>query len=345
MRIALALALAGVTAVAATASAGSAASGVPQGFRPETAAAVGSHVLWVLGEYPCGASWCLALVRSTDSGTHFERVAPPPFPSQGTVPSLAFANTRDGFAYVRGGRRLFSTHDGGATWHPTGPIGQIAGFAVGSGEAYVVAGRLFARSPVDQDVWRPLKRLRSREHLSLAARGSDVWLLGAPRHHPDLDTIMRSTDRGRRLASRTGPCLFDLGGGLVPTSGGVVWAVCPTGMMAWLAVSTNGGNSFRISSFHDPGALTGPSLTNGGQIAAASAKVAVLTRGGGGAFLRTTDTGRHWSTVPRTGRITSVFSLGFATKQVGVAIVQIGSHQDLWRTTDGGATWHSMPIR
>ena len=57
MRIALALALTGVVAVATTASAGVAASrGVPQGFRPETAAAVGAHHLWVLGQSGCAGN-------------------------------------------------------------------------------------------------------------------------------------------------------------------------------------------------------------------------------------------------------------------------------------------------
>ena len=87
MRIALALALTGIVAVAATASAGGAASrGVPKGFRPETAAAVGARDLWVLGEYRCGGNWCLALVSSTDGGKQFSRADLPPLPSQGTDP-------------------------------------------------------------------------------------------------------------------------------------------------------------------------------------------------------------------------------------------------------------------
>jgi photosystem II stability/assembly factor-like uncharacterized protein len=116
-------------------------------------------------------------------------------------------------------------------------------------------------------------------------------------------------------------------------------------MMAWLALSTDGGRSFpAIRSFHDPRGLRQPSLTNGGRIAAPSARVAVLARGAGGAFLRSTDEGRHWSVVPRTGGIRDVFSLAFATRRVGSAVVQLRNRTELWRTTDAGATWHSVPV-
>ena len=54
MRIALPLVLAGAVAVAAaTAHAEGAGRGIPTGFRPETAAAVGTRNYWVIGEYKC----------------------------------------------------------------------------------------------------------------------------------------------------------------------------------------------------------------------------------------------------------------------------------------------------
>jgi photosystem II stability/assembly factor-like uncharacterized protein len=117
-------------------------------------------------------------------------------------------------------------------------------------------------------------------------------------------------------------------------------------MKAELALSTNGGRSFpAIRSVHDPGGLRQPALVNSAQIAAASASVAVLTRGAGGAFLRTTDAGRHWSAVPRTARIKGVLWLAFTTRRVGAAVVQLRNRTVLWRTTDAGATWHSLSIR
>lgn len=337
MRFALAVALAGAVAVVATAAYGRGTAGVPSGFQPETAAAVGTRDLWVLGEG--------TLLRSTDGGRHFGRVGLPPLPSQGTVPTVEFANARDGFAYVEDESPLYVTHDGGKTWHRAGPARNVAAFASGGGYAYLAAGDVLERSPVDRSAWRKLTAFVWRLRASLATRGSDVWLLGPPRHRPDFDTVALSSDRGRTFTSRQGPCLNELGGSLVPTAGAVVWAVCPSGTMAGLSLSTNGGRSFGIRSFHDPGGVRQPALTNGAQIAAASPSIAVLSRGAGGAFLRTTDAGRHWRAVPRTARIRQVFWLAFTNRRVGAAVVQLRNRTVLWHTTDGGITWHFVPVR
>jgi photosystem II stability/assembly factor-like uncharacterized protein len=348
MRFALALALAGAVAVVATAAYGrGAAHGVPHGFRPEAGAAVGERDLWVLGEYRCGSTSCDALVRSTDAGRRFTRVGWPSFPAQGSAPKLQFANARDGFAYVEGGTPLYVTHDGGHTWRREGPNRHVAAFASAGGYAYLLAGRhRIERSPVGRTSWRRLPLIVSHRPFSLAARGSNVWFLGPPRRRPDFDTVAVSSDGGRTFATRKGPCLAELGGALVAAGGGVVWAVCPTGNMGELLLSTDGGRSFpAVRSVHDPGGLREPSLVNSAELAAASPRVAVLSRGANGALLRTTDTGRHWRTVPGTGGIEQVFWLGFTTRRVGTAVVQTRSGAELWRTTDGGATWHSVALR
>ena len=335
-------------AAAATAASGhGAAHGIPAGFDPESAAAVGTRNVWVVGDYRCGGSWCLAFVRSTDAGRHFRRVVVPPFSSQGIAPTIRFANARDGFAYVEDGTPLYATHDGGEAWRREGPNRHVTAFAVAGGYAYLLAGRhRVERTRVGRNSWRKLTLTVSHRPFSLAARGSNVWFLGPPRHRPDSDTIALSADHGRTFTRRKGPCLSDLGGTLVPTAGHVVWAVCPTGNMGELLLSKNGGRSFpTIRSAHDPGGRRQPGLVNSAQIAAASARVAVLSRGAEGALLRTTDAGRRWSVVRRTASIRGVFWLGFSTRRVGDAIVQTRSGAQLWRTTDAGVTWHSVPIR
>jgi hypothetical protein len=348
MRFALALALAGAVAAAATAAHGGAARGVPHGFRPETAAGVGTRDFWVLGDYRCGSTWCLALVRSTDGGKHFARIAVPPFPSQGNVPKLEFANARVGYALDGG--RLYATQDGGTSWRRWGPTG-VMDVAVGGGDVYVLVRRShFERSPISKSSWHAVTLpVRFRFLVSLAARGRRVWLLGSTRHIRAGDVTLRSADHGTTFAKSHGPCVPGLAGSLLPAGRGVVWAVCPTGMMAALSLSTNEGRAFpRFRSFHDRGGVRLPALTNGAEIFPSSARAAVLYRGVQGPLLRTTDMGRRWARVPRTAGIGQLFWLGFATSRVGAAIFTVRSHPQqtsFRRTTDGGATWHPVPIR
>jgi photosystem II stability/assembly factor-like uncharacterized protein len=348
MRFALALGLAAAIAAVVAASARSTSHAVPRGFRPETAAAVGTRDYWVLGEYRCGSSWCNALVRSMDAGGHFARVDLPPLPSQGNVPSLAFASARVGYLVGRGGR-LYVTHDGGSSWLLSAPAG-VRNVAVGGGDVYVIAGRnRYERSPIARRSWHAVSLpVRFRFLVSLAARGRSVWLLGSTRHIRAGDVDLRSADHGATFTRSHAPCIPELAGKLVPAGDGVVWAVCPTGMMAGLSVSTNGGRTFpAVRSFHDPGGVRLPALTNGAGIFPSSTRAAVLYRGASGPLFRTTDLGRRWTLVRRTGRFEQLYWLNFATSRVGAGLFATRSHANrasFWRTTDGGTTWHSVPI-
>jgi photosystem II stability/assembly factor-like uncharacterized protein len=299
----------------------------------------------VLGDYRCGAGWCNALVRSTDAGKHFVGVGLPSFPTQGATASVSFANARDGFAYVLYGTGpLYVTHDGGKSWQ-AGPKGGVLGFGTGGGWAYVATRRHgIERSPVSHGAWRQALRLATQHLTGIAARGARVWLVGPPRRQPDYDSIWISTNHGRTFTTKPGPCFFDLGGKLESAGRGVVWAVCPTGMMAGLWRSSDDGASFSSFSAERRPLL----LPNAAEIAASTPRDAVLSREDG-SLLRTTDAGRHWNPVPNTADVTEVFWLHFTTARLGAAVVQTRHESavraELWRTTDGGATWLAVPIR
>jgi photosystem II stability/assembly factor-like uncharacterized protein len=120
-------------------------------------------------------------------------------------------------------------------------------------------------------------------------------------------------------------------------------------MMAALSVSTDEGRTFpKRASFHDPGGVHLPALTNGAAILPSSSHAAFLYRGASGPLFRTVDLGRHWTVVRGTAPFQRLFWLDFATTRVGAAVFTTRSHPNqasFWRTTDRGATWHSVPIR
>lgn len=354
------VALAGCGSAHAARRTSSGQADVPGGFAAETAAAVGTRDLWVLGDYKCGAgAYCLALIRSHDGGEHFARVAAPPLASQGTVSIVVFADGRDGYAYTSTASPLYVTHDGGVTWHRE-LTGSAIAIAVGDRTVYAVMGRCsrargcvnfrLARSSVSRSDWRSLTLpAGSGVPFSLAARGDDLWLLGRTNSAThQFDRLARSTNGGRSFTVRSGPCFADLGGRLAPAANGTVWAVCPSGMMAGLWLSRDGGRSFpSVRSFHDPGSRHQPLLTNAAAIAPISSRAAVLYGGVQGPLWRTSDAGLHWSRLAETARFGQVQWLAFATHHVGAAVVQIrgvGTRSELWRTTNGGTTWRNVPL-
>ncbi len=85
--------------------------------------------------------------------------------------------------------------------------------------------------------------------VSLAARGSKVWLLGPPRRRPDCrhDRSARPT-AAERSRLKAGPCIPETWRQTRPRPhAGPCGLFVQSGMMAWLSLSTNGGRSSRAS--------------------------------------------------------------------------------------------------
>jgi photosystem II stability/assembly factor-like uncharacterized protein len=311
---------------------GSAARRLPQHFRAEAAAAFGSSDVWILERGD-------TLVRSTDGGAHFVEVSFPRLRAEGGVPTLVFANASDGFAFLQDGDSpLYVTHDGGSTWSAS--LSRVTDVAVGGGRVFAIASNEIERSPVGREAWTALRGAQVKR-ASVAVEGARVWLLGPPRRKPDADTIQFSSDSGRTFTSYRGPCYFDLPGRLVPSGGSDVWAVCPSGMMASLLRSTDDGRTFPLQgSFHDPGGLQRPLLTNGAQIYPLSRTAAVVYPGVGAPLYRTADGGTRWQRAGESWTPQHApFWLGFPTSNVGYAL----NATKLWRTTDAGLSWHVVP--
>lgn len=322
-------------------------------FSPMSFTAVSEDEFWLLGTYPCSSRGrCFTILHTSDGGKSFSRLDAPQLPLSGIVPNLRFADSRDGYAYVQGaGGVLYSTHNGGVSWERLS-IGTVLSFATGGGNVYLVTGHCttqgcstyrFQRSPVSIDQWTTAEPPidLGASIVNLSAHGSNVWLLGTVGSEGRMqhDTLARSADGGRTWSTGPGPCFPDLGGNLEPTSSDVVWAICPTGMMAGAWRSTDGGVTFNP--------LKTRGLVNSADLAPASDTVAVLAANGAAApLLRTTDGGASWSVVRGTRKAAFWPFVGFTDTSVGAAIVALPDAKTnlLWRTSDGGKTWFDVPF-
>ena len=350
------------TTTAPTTTAPSPARAVPSGFVPLSFTAISESDYWVLGSVPCAGGRCTAIARTTDGGASFSSIRAPELQNvgpPGSEANLRFADHDDGWAFVTGaGGAFYGTHDGGASWERLGQRALIA-FATGGGYVYAVTASCtpdrcsalrFERSPVSGDAWTSSAMPFTPDGpvLDLSAHGTNVWLLGtrAGQVATRYDVLARSADAGQTFAVGNGPCFPGLGGTLAPSSAKVLWAVCPTGMMAGAARSTDGGLTFAPLHLEK-------SIPNSTRLAPASDDAAMLIIDAGGATpLLTTDAGARW-TVPRTPTgATSWAWAGFTDAETGAALVQTRYDaaarielQQLWRTTDGGSSWNIVRFR
>jgi photosystem II stability/assembly factor-like uncharacterized protein len=335
---------------------------VPVGFVPLSFTAISRSDYWVLGSVPCARGRCTAVVRTTDGGARFSSIRAPELQNVGTPgrsePTLRFADHDDGWAFVTGaGGAFYATHDGGTSWQRVGQRSLIA-FATGGGYVYAVTAACtpdhcsalrFVRSPVSHEAWTTSTTpfALASTVLDLSAHGTSVWLLGthAGQVPSRYDVLAHSNDTGQSFTVGDGPCSPDLGGTLAPSSANVLWAVCPTGMMAGAARSTDGGLTF--APLHVQG------LVNSASLVPASDRAAMLIgNGAGGRPLLTTDAGARWATPKTPTQAPLWIWAGFTDAETGAAIVQprygaVGGFemQQLWRTTDGGSSWSNVRFR
>ena len=273
----------------------------------------------------------------------------------GALGSLRFADRLDGFAFgIWNGSDVgfYVTHDGASSWRAK-KFGAVLAFATSGGMAYVVAAQCGStacssyrlwRSPVASDTWtsEAVPVVPSAPNIDLVAHGAALWVMAPTQSSSNRVSLARSTDHGQNFRIGLGPCQADLGGSLEPSSYAVVWAVCPTGMLADVHRSVDGGVTFRIVRAGD--------MTNGAQIAPASDTTAVLAPNvGKSGLLLTTDGGATWS--PTAAPSDGFWNwIGFTDATTGAGL-QVASDPGtnrsmsvLWRTLDGGLHWRKVPL-
>ncbi len=338
---------------------------VPRGFNPVSFTAISADQFWLLGDAPCSTAVCTSIVRTSDGGKHFVGIPAPRVPltnsndETGSIDTLRFASPLVGYAFNSQSFRsagtpsgpIWETTDGGAHWQRLAVQGVLA-FATGGGYLYLVAGS--CRSGVCHDPALRRAALGTTDWSStplpvggvdaivlLAVHGTSVWLSVSPTSgvHPN-QVLLTSTDGGASFTTGKSPCTNGLGGDLEAASTSVLWAVCPTGMLAGALRSTDGGATWATLNF-------GRELSNGARIAPADASTAVISTGDQTQLLRTTDRGGTFTQVyrPRAGWWNFI---GFTDAQTGSGIRIVAGQArsslgtplaDLMRSSDGGASW------
>jgi photosystem II stability/assembly factor-like uncharacterized protein len=327
-------------------------------FDPISVTAISTNSYWVLGSTACAAVRCAVLAHTTDGGATFTRVGRTtdgsPMPaidtnveSGATVRDVRFGDTKNGWLY---GGALYSTHDGGTTWAPdtslpndvvdiaaaSGEVWAIALGVVGSAESYGLYHATYGASGTGQ--WTAVKlpiELGSTQPSIVDQDGTVTVMASGLQRSGNHGHVLVATPGGA-FADYAGPCSQDLGGYLSNSVAGI-WAVCPTGHMAGVAVSIDRGLTWNNVSNLPPPSFPDPGRGGIGAVDDAHAFVYDLATSSlvgvtvGGSPVRVT--------VGPTAVAGTAF-IGFTTINVGFAVVyDQNSGSELWRTTDGGQTW------
>jgi photosystem II stability/assembly factor-like uncharacterized protein len=349
-----------LAALTAPASPAVAESAVPAGFQPASTSWTGPDTGYVLGYAPCAASWCPALLGTADGGRHWRRLGAPPVPLPDNHNHVALTFAGERVAYVSDGVHVSATRDGGATWHAVGLAGVRGPVFVS--KIIETGGRVFAvlttygegrgstrlySAAAGAPVLAPVPGFAATGGITygdLAVGGGLQVALGA-----DYGTERYWTSRdGVRFTPAAPPCP----GGTVASLAGVrerqVVALCssspgsphPGSTERSLRHAPRLGGTF---SGTDAAPFTG--ITQGFG-AASPMSATVAAEGGGAGFLHSTaDGGRTWTTTVLPDRGLSLTDLDFPGRGTGVVVdgqPDAAGGSAVYRTTDGGRSWHEL---
>jgi hypothetical protein len=278
------------------------------------------------------------------------------------INTLRFADGLDGYAFATGpGGAFWDTHDGGEQWQQPGFMTgrELLGFGTGAGYAFALVGACndgacsgvtLERSPVSSESWTALAVPIPDGTDQLAAmtvHGADLWFSVTTSASQANQLLVAGTGAGAHFSTYASPCSSGLGGSIQATSATVLWAVCPSGMMAEAFRSADGGVQWK--------SLAVGELENSALLAPVSDTSALIEPASQGQLLRTDDGGATWHSLASPAPAGDWWSwIGFTDASTGTGLVQStepanwpwphGPYpQQLWRSSDGGNTW-SGPV-
>ena len=326
---------------------------MPGRFAPLDLAAPSNRDVWIIGIGACATGSCTAIVHSTDGGVHFTAVTAPPAHA-GALDSIVFANERVGYVYdghaFGGAAPLWQTSDGGAHWQRA-PFDDLLALGLGDGKALAVTAT--CKNGRCRDV-----RLRTETYgtiawsdatiatgpvdpiVALTAHDASLWISLSETSGVHPNQMLLHSANGTTFTTEQSPCVTGLGGELAASSAQVLWAVCPTGMLATAYRSIDAGATWTTLD-------VGREIANSSRLAPMSETKAVLATGDQAQLLRTTDGGSTFDVVqPVTAGYWN--HIVFADETHGYTLRTVGSGQaapKLYASGDGGASWHVAPIR
>jgi SecDF, P1 head subdomain/Photosynthesis system II assembly factor YCF48 len=346
-------------------SATPAPSAVAGTVQPTSVSFIDSQTGWVLGTVACGAAACATVAETIDGGATWQRVSSPAvslddLAGHGSAGRILFANARDGWVF--GGAGIWATHDGGTSWHQVSLPGWstdarvadvgLAGDRVmalvltGSTGAGTAGAAHLLYAPLATDAWIAWPGpFGTAKDAAIAGAGSEAWLWiegvspgisGPP--------LWVSADGGMSWDRRSAPCES----GLIAVGHLTGLVVCGGGASAGsqekvVYLSTDDARSYRR--LPNP-----PAAGDLWSAAAPDHNNLFLGALSGAAFIyRTTDQGATWTT-PWTGNAGYVTDLAFATPDFGAFAlvsdpgVPNAPPDELCVSTDGGASWHVVPV-
>ncbi len=302
------------------------------GFQPASVSFVSAADGFVLGSTPCAASsGCAILAKTADAGHSWSVGGVVPAALTGSAPTVSkvrFADAEDGWAF---GPLLWSTHDGGKTWHSIAEAGAVDDVEAAAGKVYALVEACEAescsgsakllRSSVTTDGFAAVPGVALGSTGSITLHGTSAWILTNNAGHAIYDV----SANGVSWREVVDPCAGQPDGltlgGVAPVTTSSVYLLCDGDPGAGseakaVLLSTDGG-------VHGTATLT--ELPHGGlagQITAASTSdVAVTARSGASWVYQSVDGGRVWKQplFQGDGGI-GYYDVGFTTSTQGVVI-------------------------
>ncbi|MFC4085511.1 sialidase family protein [Amycolatopsis samaneae] len=335
---------------------------VPEGFAPASASWADADDGYVLGYAPCaGSRWCPVLLGTTDGGTRWQRLGAPSLSLPDNHNHVQLSYFGAGRAYVSDGNRLEATRDGGRTWSAVtladtgnafylGRIAETHGrtFALLSTYGETGSTRLYS-GVAGTPLLAPVPGFVATGGLTygdLAVGGGLQVVLGADY---GVERYWTAAD-GEHLTPAPAPCPAGSTAALGGVREGRVVALCsgsagsprPGSMTRGVRHAPGLGGEFT-------GTAQGPAQgIHQGFGAATANSVTVAAVGGGADFLHGTDDGgATWHTTVLGDHGAGLADLDFPGTDTGIVVA--GAPDDpngsaVFRTTDGGRSWHELTI-